>query len=748
MEYTINVNNQTEIYDIGKVAKQAAGAALLKIKNTVILATVSRDDNQVAENFVPLTVQYVEKSYAIGKIPGGYIKRETKPGDFETLTSRIIDRSLRPLFPKGYAYPTQIVVFVLSCDPEVDLQVAALNAASAALYLSDIPVNKAVAGVRIGFIDGEYVINPSNSMIKSSTLDLYVAGTKEELLMIEMRALPTIETLSVPAMAIDPMLDPTLAQNIIAKQSNNAFSEDAILQAIDKAQSAITEATSAYEATFTPLKKADAILDYKQDLESDSIFAYIDEFYKDEVHQAINQMAKSERASELSRIVTKILNDEVAKLEGWSKDLVDSVMQSYKKKIVRSMIINDRVRADGRALNEVRPISIETNVLPMAHGSCLFTRGQTQALVIATLGSDKDAQMYDLLTEKGGLSDTFMVNYNFPGFSVGEASPLRPPGRRELGHGNLARRALEAVVDMNRLQTIRLVSEILESNGSSSMATVCGGALALKAAGIGLEKLVAGIAMGLVFEGDKHAVLSDIMGLEDHDGDMDFKVAGTDEGITALQMDIKLGGISRDVLKEALYQAKEGRAHILGIMEKASNEIVINNAILPKLELFSVDPSKIVDIIGQAGKTIKEIIEKFEVSIDLDREKGEVKIAGDNKLKVDAAKEHIINITNKPSFGGRGGHGGRDRDARGGAPKESKPVPTFVQDEVVDGVVKRIVDFGAFIELPGGIDGLLHVSKIADHRVDKVSDYLALEQKVRVKILKQTGNKIELELQR
>lgn len=749
MEYTINVNNQTEIYDIGKVAKQAAGAALLKIKNTVILATVSRDDNQVAENFVPLTVQYVEKSYAIGKIPGGYIKRETKPGDFETLTSRIIDRSLRPLFPKGYAYPTQIVVFVLSCDPEVDLQVAALNAASAALYLSDIPVNKAVAGVRIGCIDGEYVINPSNSAIKSSTLDLYVAGTKEELLMIEMRALPSMETLSVPTMAIDPMLDPTLAQNIIAQQSSNAFSEDAILQAIDKAQSAITEATSAYEATFASLKKADAILDYKQDLESDSIFAYIDEFYKDEVHQAINQMAKSERASELGRIVTKILNDEVAKVEGWSKELVDSVMQAYKKKIVRSMIINERVRADGRKLNEVRPITIETNVLPMAHGSCLFTRGQTQALVIATLGSDKDAQMYDLLTEKGGLSDTFMVNYNFPGFSVGEASPLRPPGRRELGHGNLARRALEPVVDMNRLQTIRLVSEILESNGSSSMATVCGGALALKAAGIGLEKLVAGIAMGLVFEGDKHAVLSDIMGLEDHDGDMDFKVAGTDEGITALQMDIKLGGISRDVLKEALYQAKDGRAHILGIMEQASNDIVINNAILPKLELFSVDPSKIVDIIGQAGKTIKEIIEKFEVSIDLDREKGEVKIAGDNKLKVDAAKEHIINITNKPSFGGRGGgHGGRDRDARGGAPKESKPVPTFVQDEVVDGVVKRIVDFGAFIELPGGIDGLLHVSKIADHRVDKVSDYLALEQKVRVKILKQTGNKIELELQR
>ena len=498
-------------------------------------------------------------------------------------------------------------------------------------------------------------------------------------------------------------------------------------------------------AIFMPLKKADAVLDYKQDLSNDSIYAYIDEFYKEDVSNAINQMAKSERASELNKIVAQIMKDEIATLESWDKELVTSVMNAYKKKVVREMIVEKRVRADGRRLNEVRPISIETNLLPLAHGSCLFTRGQTQALVVATLGSDKDAQMYDLLTERGSVSDTFMVNYNFPGFSVGEASPLRAPGRRELGHGNLARRALEPVVDINRLQTIRLVSEILESNGSSSMATICGGALALKAAGVEIEKLVAGIAMGLVFEGDKHAVLSDIMGLEDHDGDMDFKVAGTREGITALQMDIKLGGISRDVLKEALYQAKEGREHILSIMEKANEEIVINNAILPKLELFNVDPSKIVDIIGQAGKTIKEIIERFEVSIDLDREKGEVKIAGDNKEKVDAAKEHIIHITNKPSFGGRGGKGGHDKHSNA---KESKPVPTFVQDEVVDGVVKRIVDFGAFVELPGGIDGLLHVSKIADHRVEKVSDYLTLEQSVRVKILKQTGNKIELELVR
>ena len=305
MEYKINVNNQEEIYDLGKVAKQAAGAALLKIKNTVILATVARDDSQVAENFVPLTVQYIEKTYAVGKIPGGYFKRETKPGDFETLTSRIIDRSLRPLFPKGYAYPTQITVFVLSCDSEVDLQVAALNAASAALYLSDIPVNKAVAGVRIGYIDGQYVVNPSNSALKTSSLDLYVAGTKEELLMIEMRSIASMETMSLPVMAIDPMLDPTLAESVIAKQSVNEFDEDAILAAIDKAQSAITEATSAYETTFKPLKKEDAILDYKQDLVNDSIYAYIDNSIKKKFTMPSIKWQKVNEQVSLERLLLK-----------------------------------------------------------------------------------------------------------------------------------------------------------------------------------------------------------------------------------------------------------------------------------------------------------------------------------------------------------------------------------------------------------------------------------------------------------
>jgi len=745
MEYRVEVNNQVESYDIGKVARQAAGAVMLKIKDTVILATVARDENQVDGNFVPLTVQYIEKTYAMGKFPGGFIKRETKPSDFETLTSRVIDRSLRPLFPDGYAYPTQLTVFVLSCDPEVDLQVAALNAASAALFVSDIPVNKSVCGVRIGKIDGELVVNPSNSELENSSLDLYVAGTKEELLMIEMRSISTMSVDVIPSVAIDPMIDPTMSENLIPTQSINEFSEDEILDAIDRAQSAITEGASAYEEVFTPIKKEDVALEYKEDMLDSGISAYIDEFYKEDVKFAVSQMAKSERANELNEIIKKVLNDDIAKEEEWDEDVVKNVVNEYKRGIVRKMIVEDRVRADGRELTEVRPISIETNLLPRTHGSCLFTRGQTQALVTVTLGGDKDGQMYERLTRKGNLTENFMVNYNFPGFSVGEAGFIKAPGRRELGHGNLARRALEPTLEIERLQTIRLVSEILESNGSSSQATICGGSLALKAAGVEVKKLVAGIAMGVVFEDNKHAILTDIMGLEDHDGDMDFKVAGTRDGITALQMDIKLGGISRDILKEALYQAKEGKNHILGIMEKAADEIHVNNKILPKLELFSIDPSKIVDVIGQAGKTIREIIEKFEVSIDLDRDKGEVKIAGDNKEKVEAAKNHIVEIVNKPSRG-RDGRGGRDNRRGGGHSRDRKPVPEFVQDEVVDGVVRRIVDFGAFVELPGEIDGLLHVSKIADHRVERVSDYLEVDQKVKVKILKQNGNKIELGL--
>lgn len=730
MQYSIEVNNQVEIFDLNKVAKQASGAVLLRVKNTVVLATVAREDVQVEEDFLPLTVQYIEKAYAAGKIPGGYVKRETKPGDFETLTARIIDRSLRPLFPKGYAYPTQIVVMVLSADPEVDLQVVSLNAASVALYLSDIPVNRPVCGVRVGYIDDKFVINPSNSELKQSAIDLYVAGTKDELLMIEMRSLPQQTTQLIPMVAIEPMIDPSLSDSMAQKQVMNEFSEDKMVEAIDFAGKAILRASSAYEEAFKEHKKEDAALELKPEIENENIAIYIDKFYKTEVKNAINQMAKSERASELGKIAKQISSDEVAQKEGWDEAVISNVLGKYKKKIVREQIINEGVRADGRGLEEVRPISIETNVLPNAHGSCLFTRGQTQALVVATLGTDSDAQMYDILTEKAPLVEKFMFNYNFPGFSVGEASPLKAPGRRELGHGNLAKRALAPSIDLASPYTIRVVSEILESNGSSSMASVCGGSLALRAAGVNTQKLVAGVAMGLIFEGDKHAVLTDIMGLEDHDGDMDFKVAGTSDGITALQMDIKLGGISLEVLKEALYQAKRGREHILALMTQADKNIEINEDVLPKLELFSVDPSKIVDIIGQAGKTIKEIIEKFEVSIDLDREKGEVKIAGGAKKNVDAAKDYIISITSKEnsrSFGKKPFKHDKDRVK-----------PTFnIGDEFV-GSVKSVVDFGVFIELKDGVDGLLHISKIKSP--------LNVGDQVKVCVSEQKGNKISLSL--
>ncbi|MDL0095709.1 polyribonucleotide nucleotidyltransferase [Campylobacter vicugnae] len=725
MQCSIEVNNQIQIFDLNKVAKQASGAVLLRVKNTVVLATIAREDTQVEEDFLPLTVQYLEKQYAAGRIPGGYVKRETKPGDFETLTSRIIDRSLRPLFPKGYAYPTQIVVMVLSADPEVDLQVVGLNAASVALYLSDIPVERPVCGVRVGHIDGEFVLNPSNSELKKSTLDLYVAGVKDELLMIEMRSLPTLTNDITSMIAMDPVVDMGLCSEFIQKQSMNEFDESKMLEAIKFANEAILNGSNAYEEAFKEYKKIPAQLEYKSEIENSDIAIYIDEFYKTEVKNAINQMAKSERASELVKIANQIALSDTAISEGWDKDLILNILGKYKKKIVREQIINESKRADGRGLKDVRPISIETNILPNAHGSCLFTRGQTQALVVATLGTDNDAQMSELLTEKTAVADKFMFNYNFPGFSVGEASPIKAPGRRELGHGNLAKRALYPSIDLDSPYSIRLVSEILESNGSSSMASVCGGSLALRAAGVQSCKLVAGVAMGLVFEGDKHAVLTDIMGLEDHDGDMDFKVAGSKDGITALQMDIKLGGISHEVLKEALLQAKEAREHILNIMQEANNNIVINEDILPKLELFSVDPSKIVDIIGQAGKTIKEIIEKFDVSIDLDREKGEVKVAGSQKGKVEAAKEYIIQITQK------------DLKTRGGK-KEVKNIDNFKIGEEFDGEIKKIATFGAFVSLRDGVDGLLHISKIKSP--------IKEGDRIKVKISEIKAGKISLDL--
>ncbi len=718
MKYDVNVEllNRNEEYSFSEVARQANGAAWIKSGDTVILATVVIDETEIVkDDFLPLTVQYIEKTYAAGKIPGGFFKRETKPSDFETLTSRIVDRSLRPLFPKGFGHPTQITIMVFSVDKESDLQVLALNAASAALYVSDIDINTSVSAVRAAKVDGELILNPTLSQLNDSTLDLYLSGTKDDLLMIEMRSLGGQEFDNT--LIVDPLMDPTMSSPVLANHVSNALSEDELIDVFEQTQKVLFESNAKYEESFNAFKKETLKIEYKAHVINEEMVSFVRENHIADIKAAMNQMAKSERSTALRQLRKKILLTQ----EHWEEVELKDAIEKVKKEQVRSQILNERVRADGRSLTEVRPISISTNVLPAAHASCLFTRGQTQALVVLTMGGPKDAQMFETLTDEGTQNENFMVHYNFPGFSVGEASPVMGTKRRELGHGNLAKRALEPIVDLDG-QTVRLVSEILESNGSSSMATVCGGYMALRAADIDTSDTVAGIAMGMVREGDKYAILSDIMGLEDHDGDMDFKVTGSKDGITAMQMDIKLGGISLDVLKEALYQAKEGRSHIIDIMLEAEEKIEFNDGVLPSTDFFHIDPSFIGDIIGQAGKTIREIIEKFEVAIDIDKKDGKVKVTGKSKSGVAGAREHIENIINTP--------------------KVAK-----IKYEVGDkypGIVKKIVDFGAFIELPDGTDGLLHISKISDQRVEKVSDVLSEGDEISVEILEFKGNKISL----
>ena len=725
--FEFEMNERSITVETDKVARQANGAVLLRCGNTVLLATAVMDEKAVEEHFLPLTVQYIEKSYAAGKIPGGFVKRETKPSDFETLTSRLIDRSLRPLFPKGFFYPVQITVMLLSVDDGADLQGLALDVASAALYLSDIPVQSCVAGVRIGRKDGEFILNPTLDELEEGTLDLFVSGTKDDLLMIEMRSIGTVEVELEPSVSVDPMIDPMMAEQVIKIPKVNELNEEELIKAISVAQEAISLAASEYEKVYAEARKPKADVELFDEVANPSIMTYIQEFYIDDINHALDGMAKSERGGELKAIVAKIMSDDVALKEEWSEEEVKCAVDAVKRDRVRSMILKEARRADGRGLKDVRPISIETNILPSVHGSCLFTRGETQALVTCTLGNSQDAQMFERITGKNASYEEFMVHYNFPGFSVGEASRIGPPGRRELGHGNLAKRAIEPSLDKTELDAIvRLVSEILESNGSSSMATVCGGSLALKAANVPAQKLIAGVAMGLVTEGDRYAILTDIMGLEDHDGDMDFKVAGSKDGITALQMDIKLGGISLTLLREALEQAREARLHILEIMEKAATKIKVNESILPSAETFYVEPHKIVDIIGQAGKTIREIIEMFEVSIDLDKKEGEVKVTGPSKAKVKAACDHIKSIVQN-----------------GGVKKE---IPQFEFNKPIVGKVKKLVDFGAFIELSDNIDGLLHISKFSRGHIDHPSDLLSEGQEVEVVVKSQKGHKIELAL--
>jgi polyribonucleotide nucleotidyltransferase len=715
----LNTNNIQEQYIFNKVAKQASGAVMYKVGKAVLIAAIAIDETPVDEDFLPLTVQYIEKSYSAGKIPGGFIKREAKPSDFETLTSRIVDRSLRPLFPKGFHYPVVITILVVSSDSSVDMQLAALNSASSALFVSDIPVSQNISAVRIAKIANEVVVNPTLENLENSILDLFIVGTHKDLLMIEMRSIASKKIDDVEMLNIDPMMGGTPI--VLKHQDCNGVKESELIELISIARDAINDATLSYDKAFLPFVRESLPLELKEEKIDSELYEFIATNFDSAVKDAVSQMAKSERSNALKMVREDVIASYISSGKELEKDLAKKVLEAYKKSVVREMILNDNIRADGRALDEVRPISIETSLLPSVHGSCLFTRGETQVLASITLGDSKDAQFYDLITSKDSKSERFMVHYNFPGFSVGEAKFNGAPGRRELGHGNLAKRALEPSIDLNYDGTIRLVSEVLESNGSSSMATVCGGSLALRSADIDLVDLVAGVAMGLVSNGDKHAVLTDIMGLEDHDGDMDFKVTGTRDGITALQMDIKLGGIDLSLLQEALTQANIARNHILSLMEEAEKTTKPSQA-LPSTELFNIHPSKVVDIIGKAGSTIREIIEMFDVSIDIDRDKGGVKLVGADKEKVSNAKAHIQNIADAPV----------------------KTQEIYELDKTYQGKIKKIVDFGMFIEMPDGFDALLHISKVSKQRLNNLSDLYKEGDSIDVIVMEQKGKKVGL----
>ncbi|UOS34444.1 polyribonucleotide nucleotidyltransferase [Helicobacter pylori] len=683
---TITSSNKTEEFALKQVAKQATSSLMYRLGKTIILASVCVEREPVSEDFLPLVVQFLEKSYAAGKIPGGFVKREGRAQDFEILTSRLIDRTLRPLFPKDYRYPTQITLMVLSHDIENDLQVSALNAASAALFLSHIAPIKSVSACRIARIDNEFIINPSISLLNQSSLDLFVSGTKESLNMIEMRSLG---------------------------QQLNALEEPLMLKALELAQKSLKETCTLYEEIFTPHQNELLFKESQGIIFNERLLDLLKNQYFDEIIKGIESSALSERENVFNEIARKISEAH----SEFSLEEIEWSLEKVKKTEIRRMIIKDKIRPDKRALEEVRPILIESGLLPMAHSSILFTRGQTQSLVVGVLGTDNDAQTHESLEHKAPIKERFMFHYNFPPFCVGEASSIGATSRRELGHGNLAKRALETSIK-NKEQVIRLVSEILESNGSSSMASVCAGSLALYASGVEIYDLVAGVAMGMVSEGQDHAILSDISGLEDAEGDMDFKIAGNLEGITAMQMDTKMSGIQLEVLYQALLQAKKAREHILKIMHEAKEKIVINFSHLPATEIFNVAPDKIVEIIGQGGRVIREIVEKFEVKIDLNKSSGEVKIMG-NKERVLKTKEFILNYLHSLD----------------------QELEQYAIDEVLEAQVKRIVDFGAFLSLPKGGEGLLR-----KQNMDRCQAVLKEGDSIRCRVISFNKGKIALDL--
>ena len=672
---TFNYGEHKVTIETGRLARQADGSVVVTMGDTVVLVTaVGRREAVEGRDFFPLTVNYVEKTYAAGKIPGGFFKREGRPSEKEVLTSRLIDRPIRPLFPDGFYNEVQVVATVLSLDPEIDSDIPSLIGASAAIAISGIPFSSPIAAARVGYKDGNYLLNPTTTQVKTeSDLDLVVAGTADAVLMVESEA---------NCLSEEVMLGAVL------------FGHEQMKAAID----AINKLTAEAGKPRWDWKAPAANVALKQAVASQSEKAFA------EAYGIVVKQSRVARLAEIRQSVQAALSG--GDKPQFTKDQVSTELHDLEYRLVRHLILSGKPRIDGRDLKTVRPISVEVGALPRTHGSAIFTRGETQALVTTTLGTGRDAQIVDALA--GERREPFMLHYNFPPFSVGETGFMGSPKRREIGHGNLARRGISAV--MPNLETfpyvLRVVSEVLESNGSSSMATVCGTSLALMDAGVPIKAPVAGVAMGLVKEGDRFAVLTDILGDEDHLGDMDFKVAGTRDGVTALQMDIKINGITAEIMKVALDQAKAGRLHILGEMNKVLDKPRAEmSEWAPTIVTIKIDPEKIRDVIGKGGSVIRQITEETGATIDIEND-GTVKIASVDSASGREALRRIEMITADVEVG-----------------------------RIYEGKVVRLMDFGAFVAILPGRDGLVHISQISDERVERVSDKLKEGDVVKVKVL-------------
>ena len=663
----------TVTLETGEIARQASGAVLLNMDDTVVLATVvAAKTAKPGQDFFPLTVDYIEKTYAAGKIPGGFFRREGRLSESETLTSRLIDRPIRPLFPEGFYNEVQVVIHVLSLNPEVEADIPAMIAASAALSVSGIPFDGPIGAARVGYVNGAYVLNPSKAQMAESRLDLVVAGTEAAVLMVESEA---------EQLAEDVMLEAVM------------YGHKQMQVAIDAIHDLVREGGK-------------SAWDWKPEARDEGLIARIDAVAGEGLRSAYKLTQKQARTDALRQIYAQV--HEALAADGLDVDAakVESVLFDMEARIVRGQILNGDPRIDGRDTRTVRPITIRTGVLPRTHGSALFTRGETQALVVATLGTDQDAQIIDALG--GEYRDRFLLHYNMPPFATGETGRMGSPKRREIGHGRLAKRALLAVLPKKEdfAYTMRLVSEITESNGSSSMASVCGGCLSLLDAGVPLRAHVAGIAMGLIKDGNRFAVLTDILGDEDHLGDMDFKVAGSAIGITALQMDIKIQGITREIMQVALAQAREGRMHILGLMQQAVGGARAEvSPYAPRLYTMKINPERIRDVIGKGGSVIRALTEETGTQIDI-AEDGTITVAATDAQQAKEAMRRIGELTAEVEIG-----------------------------QIYEGAVVKLLDFGALVNVLPGKDGLLHISQIANERVNKVSDYLQEGQKVRVKVI-------------